>query len=322
MAMKGNALLSRGIKLATVGMSPVPQLLSTSSRALPFELGRRNFGSTDGPFLLKKPKFKDKKKHYGEVLVMADRRKLLETIQDVIDSPSTRYPDAFWQILAKRSIQSAHLLRPLELAIIAKAFHLHSPKLHRDLDVYPHIASQVRTATSVPGLAVIVFAEILPQRLRVAQDEITQLMQTLGRRAADVMWEIPVGHAIRILQALSVAGVQDRALCSRIAQKVSVQLESFPISLDEDEEKSSQSLKPEDLGRAASSFASQGHRDLELFKGLAGALSKLISDRSAVTGRTATEEASGKLLESLDMLGIDDLEEAEPLRQALKFSSP
>lgn len=58
--------------------------------------------STEGPFLYryKAKRITWKKRHYNEVLIMADRRKLLETLQDVIEGGE--WPTAFWEVLAKR----------------------------------------------------------------------------------------------------------------------------------------------------------------------------------------------------------------------------
>eukprot|EP00931_Biecheleriopsis_adriatica_P122483 TRINITY_DN97473_c0_g1_i1.p1 TRINITY_DN97473_c0_g1~~TRINITY_DN97473_c0_g1_i1.p1 ORF type:complete len:314 (+),score=77.46 TRINITY_DN97473_c0_g1_i1:61-942(+) len=272
-------------------------------------LGRRCFGSTEGPFLyLKGNKFKDRKKHFNEVLIMADRRKLLETAQDIIDDPHRKFPKAFWEILAKRCIQSMHLLEPLELSIVARAFDMHQrPTLRRDLDVFQPLAAQVRASRTVPGLAIIVLADVLPRQLKLAKDDMGELLRYLARRAADVMWEIPAVHAVTLVQALSSSGVRDPALCSRVAQKLRIQLE-HGNSIGE-------------AGRAASAFAAQGHRDLELFRCLARAAACGLQNDSWEL-REEAEQSAWKVLESLDVLGIEGLEEAEPLRRALEFKAP
>ncbi|CAE8658535.1 unnamed protein product, partial [Polarella glacialis] len=78
-----------------------------------------------------------------------------------------------------------------------------------------------------------------------------------------------------------------------------------------------------DVGRAAAAFAAQGHRDLELFRGLASAAAEALRETSwEPSARAEAEQAAWQVLESLDVLAIDDLEEARPLRRALEFQVP
>jgi len=276
--------------------------------------GQCRFGSTEGPWLYRKPKeVFNRKKHFNEVLIMADRRKLLETLQDVLDKPQGNYPKAFWEILAKRCIKSIHLLNPLELSIAARAFDVHEPKIRRDLDIFPSLAAEVRNAQHVPGLALIILAEVLPKRLKVSKEEGAELMRHLARRAADVMWEIPAGHAVRFVKALSDAGVREPALCGRVGSKLRMRLEL------EEQTPYSTELTAKDLGLAAAAFAAQGHRDLELFRCLAR--SAAVGLHGNPEGLEDAEQSAWQVLESLDTLGIEELEEAEPLRRALKFKA-
>eukprot|EP00434_Breviolum_minutum_P001499 symbB.v1.2.001322.t1/scaffold57.1/size370615/31 len=250
------------------------------------------YASTEGPFLRYKAKnITWKKRHYNEVLIMADRRKLLEALQDVIESPGRKYPRAFWEILSKRCLKSMHLLEPVELSIVARAFDIHQPKLRPELDIYRPMAVQVLNSRSaVPGLAVIVLADILPRHLKT-QDESRDLLSFLARRATDVMWEIPIEYA-----ELSKTGAQDAALCRRIAKKLQVHLP------DDDD------VLP---GRAASVFAAQDYRDLELFRRLSTVAT------SAVQGQTANaNESAQQVLDGAEKLAID-IEEASALRSAL-----
>ena len=43
-----------------------------------------------------------------------------------------------------RCIKSMHLLEPLELAILARAFDLHQPDLHKSMDIFQPLATQAR----------------------------------------------------------------------------------------------------------------------------------------------------------------------------------
>jgi hypothetical protein len=215
--------------------------------------------STDGPWKWQRPRFVEKKKHYGQVLVTADRRKLLETVQDVLNEPNLHYGGRFWEVMSKRCIRCMHLFKPLELAMIARAFDVHDVEM-KGLNVFKAIAERARSVTSgFPGLAVLVLADVLSRRLRAkgsgrwwpgTQD----LMQRLGRHASNCMWELRPEHAIQVLGVLSDAEVKDPAICARVASKVKMQLDS---------------LKLESLVQAAIVFASHQHRDLELLRGIA-----------------------------------------------------
>eukprot|EP00930_Biecheleria_cincta_P003541 TRINITY_DN104480_c0_g1_i1.p1 TRINITY_DN104480_c0_g1~~TRINITY_DN104480_c0_g1_i1.p1 ORF type:complete len:345 (+),score=101.71 TRINITY_DN104480_c0_g1_i1:52-1086(+) len=273
---------------------------------------KRAFGSTEGPFLGRKPDswdLKDKKKHFNEVLIMADRRKLLETVQDLLDEIGQERPKAFWEILAKRCQQSLHLLNVLELAMVARAFDAHEPKLRKELDIFAPLAMQVRNARDVPGLAVIVLSDVLPRQMRAPKEEVAEVMRCLARRAADVMWEIPPVHAVKLIKALSDAGVNDVSLCSRVARKLRMLLQHG----------SSQALPAKDLGVAAAAFAAQDFRDLELFKSLAEAVAAALQtmDSWQPSALEDAEKAAWQVLESLDVLDIKGLEEAKLLRRAL-----
>ncbi|CAE7186698.1 eryA [Symbiodinium pilosum] len=287
MATGFQGLLSRG-------------LLSASSR-----LGR-SFATTETPFLyrFKAKRLKWKKRHYNEVLIMADRRKLLETLQEVIDAPGKQFPKPFWEVLSKRCIKSMHLLEPLELAIVARAFDVHQPELRKDMDVFPSLAAQVRDSRSfVPGMAIIALSEIFPRRLR-HKEEVAELMKLFARRAANCMWEIPVDAAVSLIEELAASGVKDAALCRRVAKKLQIRLTS-------DLWEPNLGL----LGQAAAALAAQDFRDVELFRSLVESAARCLegSDGSA-------DRASGRaVLDSLEVLKLE-LPEAEPLRKALEVT--
>mmetsp|Transcript_16312 Transcript_16312/g.21948 ORF Transcript_16312/g.21948 Transcript_16312/m.21948 type:complete len:286 (+) Transcript_16312:89-946(+) len=252
---------------------------------------KRAFG-TDGPFRHIKPSFVERKKHYNELLIFGDRRKLLETAQDVLSNPYQKLPRPFWEILAKRCIQSAHLLEPLELAIIARAFDMHDVDLGADLDIYESIAAQAKTRGDLSGISIAVLADVLPRRLASGQADIKDLLGWLGRRAADVMWELDAAQAVAVLTALTLGGVQDAVLCSRVARKVLLQLEGPGV------------LQLDELAQAAAAFAGQGHRDLHLFRSLTARTAAL------ATSAPAGASAAKRVLESLAVLGIDDTPES------------
>lgn len=262
--------------------------LQQGAAVLPAQ-GRRSFGTTDGPFRYIKPRFVEKKKHWNELLILGDRRKLLETAQDVLNEPNTEFPLPFWEILAKRCIQSMHLFEPLELAIIARAFDSHDVKLRFDLDIYGAIAKQALAGNNCPGLAILVLSDVLPRRR--GGFKVEELLKKLGGQATDVMWELSPAHAVRVLSALSSAGIKDPALSGRVARKV---VSHLAMSNDF-------SLK--DLSKAASSFASQGHRDLDLFNSIAERVAALVEETGA--GASAAREVR----DSFAVLGIDSVPE-------------
>eukprot|EP00419_Tripos_fusus_P004365 CAMPEP_0172688144 /NCGR_PEP_ID=MMETSP1074-20121228/22218_1 /TAXON_ID=2916 /ORGANISM="Ceratium fusus, Strain PA161109" /LENGTH=320 /DNA_ID=CAMNT_0013507741 /DNA_START=36 /DNA_END=995 /DNA_ORIENTATION=- len=256
---------------------------------------RRPF-STDGPFRYIKPKFVERKKHFNEVLIFGDRRKLLDTAQDVLNDRGREFPRAFWEILAKRCIQSLHLFNALELAIIARAFDAHSVVLKRpDLDIYGSIASSVlQLQGRHPGVANVVLADVLSRRLPVYKLSLLQdILRKLGRQAADSMWELSASHAVRLLQILTEAAVQDPALCSRIGGKLLAQLRNNPSPHE-----AAPLMHPEELGNAAAAFAGQNQRNLELLRELE------LHTRGTV--------AAPLVLESLAKLGIDVLPDEPP----------
>jgi len=262
----------------------------------------RCFGTTDGPWRHIKPKplVKEKKKHYGEVLTMASVRKLVETAQDAVNAPSTVYPLAFWEVMAKRCIQSMHLLNPLELAIVARAFDTHSVELKSRLDVYGQIAKYASGMTNFPGVAILIFTDILPRRIPSEKVDLTDLFKMLGRQLANVLFEVSAAHALRILEALTKVGVRDPPLCQRVARKVYVQL-WVPDALDSD-----------DLARAASIMAAQEHRDLPVLLAITNAASLACEDNPS----TSTARAGEAVLAALDALTVDGAEEVERLRVA------
>jgi len=105
-------LMGRGVAVATewkpCGAAALYAAYGDQQQRRPF--------STDGPFRHIKPKFVERKKHFNEVLILGDRRKLLDTAQDVLNDTGREFPRAFWEILAKRCIQILHLFDALELA--------------------------------------------------------------------------------------------------------------------------------------------------------------------------------------------------------------
>lgn len=230
---------------------------------------------------------------------MADRRKLLETLQDVIDSRRREFPAAFWEILSKRCLKSMHLLEPLELSILARAFDVHKPQLAPFLNVYRPMAVQVINSKSpVPGLAISVLTDILPRRLD--KDQSRDLLRCLARRAADVMWEIPAEHAVKLLEELSKFGLQDASLCRRVAKKVQVYLSAGP------------GRGHDDLpGRVASAFAAQDYRDLELFRHLA-----TMATDGLDSGASWAEVSARQVLQSAEKLEID-IDEVSALRMRM-----
>jgi len=223
---------------------------------------------------------------------MADIRKLLETAQEVLSQPSREFPKPFWEVLAKRCIQSMHLLKPMELAIISRTFDVHNVELKPRYDVYHPIAEQARCSKHFPGLAVLVLAEVLPRKLDAEKADLNGLLKMLGRQAADVMWELSVSHAVRVLEALTVAGIRDAPLCSRVARKLAAQLEVRGA------------VRLEDLAAAASAFAGQDHRDLPLLLSIADATAVLCEE--ALSSDDAAK-ASRRVLDALEQLGVDDV---------------
>ncbi|CAE7807043.1 eryA [Symbiodinium sp. CCMP2456] len=270
----------------------------------------RTFATTDGPFLyrFKAKRLKWKKRHYNEVLVMADRRKLLETLQEVIDTPSKDFPKAFWEVLSKRCLKSLHLLEPMELAILARAFDVHEPKLHRKLDVFQPLAAQVRSSTVVPGIAVLALTEILPRRLQGTKEELAEIMRFFARCAADCMWEIPLESAVVLLKGLAASGVRDAALCRRVSQKLQARL------------RHGWSLRPGLLGRAATAMADQDFRDLELFRCLLNAAARGLEGLAASQEeelRAEAETSARAVLQGVALLRLE-LPEAQALDKTLR----
>lgn len=256
-------------------------------------LQRRDFSKTDGPFRHIRPSFTERKKHYNEVLVMADVRKLLETLQDVLQEPHKTFPVQFWEVLAKRCIQSMHLLKPMELAIVARAFDIHSPALRPRFDVFVPIAEQAQARPQIPGLAVWVLADVLPRRVHAKKVELAGLVKKLGRHAAATMWEIPPKYAVALLEALTSAGVRDPSLSARVSKKVAAQL-SVPGA-----------LSMQDLASAASALAGQEHRDLQTLNAIAEALADLYEDAPTPEGA----EAAKGVLAAFHALDVDHASE-------------
>jgi len=250
--------------------------------------------STDGPWRHLRPNITEKKKHYGRVLVTADRRKILESAQDVLNEPGKHYGGRFWEVMSKRSIRSMHLFQPLELAILARAFDHHGVQM-KGLNVFKSIGDQVRTTTSAfPGLAVLVLVDVLSRRLCTNDGRPWQgtpdLIQRLGRHASSCMWELHPEHAVRVLEVLSTFQIKDAALCIRVAAKVANNMDGLSL---------------ETLAKAAVAFAGQGHRDLKLMRGIAERSAELCAD-----GKDENEAFARRVVESLVALEIEDVPEA------------
>lgn len=236
---------------------------------------------------------------------MADVRKILETLQDVLDEPSKQFPPAFWEVLAKRCIQSIRLFKPLELAIVARAFDTHSVELKPRHNIYAQIAQQAQTLGHFPGLAIWVLADVLPRRLKPEQADLTGLLQRLGRQATEVMWELPPQQAVMILEVLTQAGVKDASLSTRVAKKVSAYLEVEGA------------LDAKDLAAAASALAGQQHRDLQTLRGIAEAVTELFAREPSVAGA----EAAARVLAAFQALDVDAENIPAELQQAASQAS-
>lgn len=256
--------------------------------------------TTDSPFKHMRPKVVERKRHYNETLVMGDVRKLIETAQEVLSQQSKTFPRAFWEIFARRCIQSMHLFNPLELAIVARTFDAHDPQLRPWFDVYRPIAEQARGQArdqkGFPGLAILVFSEIFPKRLDKGKIDVKSLLTMLGRQAAKVMWEFSPGHAIRVLATLTETGIRDASICARVAKKIEAQL-GVPGSLELDE-----------LASLAWALSKQDHRDLVFFANLADyAASRCEEIVDSKRGVADAAKALGRILEAFQTLGIDDV---------------
>lgn len=202
--------------------------------------------ANDSPWRWMKPKITHRKRHYNEVLVMADVRKLLDTAQKALGEETGAFPKAFWEIFAKRTIRTMHLFKPLELAILARAFDAHDV----DRGIHSAVAARVEKTQGFPGIAIPVLADILVRRV----EEPRASLEAVARQACNVMWELGVTDLLRLLRSLTAAGVRNQPLCGRAARKVLVQIDS---------------LGPVELGDVAEVFAGQQHRDLTLFRVLA-----------------------------------------------------
>lgn len=299
-SVASTAVVCRPPVVATQGRGP------SSAPALAFvAIGwKRSFATTDGPFKYfygNTDRFtKGRKKHYNEVLVSADRRKLLEVAQDLLSEPPRReLKPAFWEILSKRCLKSMHLFAPLETAIVLRAFDVYDVQL-RGLDVFAAAAPHVLSAREMPGHAVVVFADVFPRRLgAMSRKDMQDLMQHLGRKAANAMWEIAPHHAVGILSAMSAVGAQDPALSARVARKVMMQLDVPGV------------LALQDLAIAAQAMAAQGHRDVDLLRGIAenASIASFREERGfPVTDiDVARAEVARRIVQSFEALEVDEV---------------
>eukprot|EP00928_Gymnodinium_smaydae_P085972 TRINITY_DN6972_c0_g1_i1.p1 TRINITY_DN6972_c0_g1~~TRINITY_DN6972_c0_g1_i1.p1 ORF type:complete len:354 (+),score=72.18 TRINITY_DN6972_c0_g1_i1:128-1063(+) len=289
-------------RLATSGLA---RALRATCVVGALRLQQRCFGTTDGPFRHLKPRFTERKKHYNEVLVMADRRKLLETAQDLLAEVPGEVPKprAFWEVLSKRCVQSMHLLAPLEVAIVLRALDNHGIQL-RGADVFAAAAPCVESAREVPGHAVAVFADIFPRRLHSASPvELQRLLAHVGRCAADALWELSPRHAADLLGSLTAAGVRDSALSARVARKVLFRLQAEAqgeAAPADPQDPDVEPFGPEELAAVAETMVGQEHRDLPLLRALA---------QRIVEGPASAETAAcaARVLASFRALQVDDV---------------
>jgi len=222
---------------------------------------RRTFATSDGPFRHMKVKFTDRnrKKNYNEVLVTGDVKKLVDTAQDMLQEHGSKVvPDPVWKQYAKRCVASMHLLKPLELAIIARCFDAYDIDLKgAEFNVFGSLAKQLRETAAqkdFPGLAVLVLADVVARRLQNGKNSKEELLDLLGRKACQCMWELSPSNAVEVLTSVTSAGALHPTLCTRVARKVQSQLETLPLGV---------------LAKTAKALAAQEHRDLSLLQGIA-----------------------------------------------------
>jgi len=222
----------------------------------------------------------------------------MDTAQEAICEPDKEYPTAFWSILARRCIKSMHLFDAFELAIIARAFDVHSVNV-QGVNIYRSISEHTPLAGNYTGATIVILVDVLSRRFHYAKVELNSLMAFLGKQAKNVMWELSPGHAVKILSALTSAGVKDPALCSRVANKLRCQLDALNMI---------------ELRDAAVGFAGQEFRDVHIMQDIARQVG-LMSSSSPTD-----EHVLDAVKKSFDTLGISQV--PEELETALLKSSP
>ncbi|CEM18602.1 unnamed protein product [Vitrella brassicaformis CCMP3155] len=81
--------------------------------------------TSDGPQRTIKFNLRPIRHDYQNVLVNADVRHLVRTAEKLLVDVATKKKRAFWEIFSKRAKLSMHLLQPLDMAIIGRAFDEH-----------------------------------------------------------------------------------------------------------------------------------------------------------------------------------------------------
>lgn len=303
----GATCLSRSSCLPAFAPLVAPSLGSLLQRELQKGLGTRGFGTTDGPFKHLKPKFTEHRAHYQDTLIFGDVRKLMRTSEEVLAAKSvdqqTRFPQSFWEIFPKRAVKSMHLFSPGEMALLAKAFDTPACRGAQTRDVYEAMLLQISrrdegvgipTAAlrSEPGgspgawgglpLAILidVFSRWLgrQENLGMAQSYCA-VLEALGSKVLDAMWELKVVDLAQILSSLARMEVRDTALCRRTAEKVRARMSELGLK---------------ELADVAAAMAGQNHRDVALFRSIARRAAEVLrshdGDERAVSMREMEEE--------------------------------
>uniref|UniRef100_A0A0G4HBQ6 RNA-editing substrate-binding complex 6 protein domain-containing protein n=1 Tax=Chromera velia CCMP2878 TaxID=1169474 RepID=A0A0G4HBQ6_9ALVE len=248
----------------------------------------------DSPALNIRFRMRKARKDYRTVLICADVKKLVETAEELLLDGSLKKKKAFWEIFSKRTIASMHLLKALDMAMIARAFDAHG----KDTGVFASMASHLPgLAGNFTGLSLLTLVDIFSRRYR----KDAGAFSLLASEVPNVMYELSAEDLIHLLHCFKKGGHADLVLCRRAARKVMARVEDLDLIA---------------VCGASSAFGVHRFRSLPLFSALARRATEHAEELDSrgifnlLFGFKETEtEAPPELLEALEENIIDKIPE-------------
>mmetsp|Transcript_4036 Transcript_4036/g.9741 ORF Transcript_4036/g.9741 Transcript_4036/m.9741 type:complete len:313 (+) Transcript_4036:87-1025(+) len=225
-------------------------------RVLPAAQPRARWFSTDSPWRAATPESvqarKWKKRTYGrEVLIFADSKKLAEAAELVLSQPGATRPKAFWEVFEKRTVQSAHLLTPIQGAMIIRAFE-DTGCLVDTTELVRALAMELpKREEELTGLAVRVLCDAFS---RHDDEAAKQGVGALLRQVPNVMYQMSIDDLTAVLLAVRRAALSDSHLCATVALKARAHMPMLGFN---------------SLSSLAAAYAEHDHRDVPFMQELA-----------------------------------------------------
>ncbi|CEM18599.1 unnamed protein product [Vitrella brassicaformis CCMP3155] len=249
--------------------------------------------TSDGPQRSIRFKLRPIRHDYQNVLVNADVRHLVQTAEKLLVDVGTKKKRAFWEIFSKRAKLSMHLLQPLDMAIIGRAFDEHD----KDTGVFQEMAAMIPLRiTRFDGLSLVAMADLLSRRAKKAMDTFRSLCSHLP----NVMHQLSLNDIVQLLFALDRVDHIDRTVCRRVSRKVAARL-SHPETKTQ--------VEAATIAGLAAAFALHQYRSHPLYR--------LIARRAVMLADEFDTPSLGRLFHAFNSLSLDSVEMIEGMEEVL-----